>query len=65
MVDDLLPYDLEPQLILIHQLNDMPSQAIKVPKPTIKGQKMGGGPIPGNSCLFLKILEIILLLISL
>lgn len=29
-------------------LNDTPAGAMVLPRLTIKGQKVGGGPIPGN-----------------
>ena len=41
------------------------TSTITVPRPTIKDQKLGGGPIPGDLCPFPKIVEIILLLIVL
>ena len=42
-----------------------PTGVMTVPKLTIKGQKVGSGPIPRNPCFFPKILGIILPLISL
>ena len=45
-------------------LNDTLTGAMTVPRLTIKGQKMGSDPIPGNPCPFPKIVEIILPLIS-
>jgi len=53
-------------LTVIHQhLNDTPTGTMVVPRVTIKGQKVGSGPIPGNLCPFSKIVGIILPLISL
>jgi len=46
-------------------LNDKPTGAMTVLRPTIKGQKAGGGPIPGNPHLFPEIVGILLPLISL
>ena len=46
-------------------LNDIPTNAMTVPRLTIKGQKVGSGPIPGNPHSFPKIVGTILLLISL
>ena len=53
-----LPLDLEPQytLTVTHQhLNDTPTGTMTVPRPTRKGHKVGGGPIPGNPHPFPKI----------
>ena len=54
-------------LIVIHyqMLNDTPTRAMTVLRLTIKGQKVGGGPIPGNLHPFSKIIGIILPLVSL
>ena len=65
-----LPVDLEHihimnTFIVIHQLNDTPTSAMTVLRPTIKGQKVGGGPIPRNPQPLPKIVGIILPLISL
>ena len=46
-------------------LNDIPTNAMTIPKLTIKGQKVGSELIPGNPHSFPKILGTILLLISL
>ena len=51
-------------LTLISMLNDIPSGSITVLRPTIKGQTMGGGPIPRNPHSFPKIIRIILPLIN-
>ena len=45
-------------------LHDLSTGAMTVPRPTIKGQKVGGDPIPGNLHPFPKIVGIILPLIS-
>ena len=62
-----LPVDLEFHytLIVTRQLNDMPTGAMTVPRPTIKGQKVGSGPIPGNPHPFPEIVGIIFPFISL
>ena len=64
-----LPLDLEPHCTLIviyqHMLSDTPTSTMAVPRLTIKGQKVGAGPIPGNPCPFSKIVGIILPLVSL
>ena len=55
MVKDLFPVELGPphyMLIAVHQLNDSATRAMTVLKPTIKVQKGGGGPIPGNPLPF-------------
>ena len=54
-------------LVVIHQhmLNDTPTSTMTVPRLTIKGQKGGSGPIPGNPRPFPEIVGIILPLISL
>ena len=52
-------------VILWPMLNDTPTGAITVLRPTIKGQKVGSDPIPRNLHPFPKILGIILPLISL
>ena len=41
-------------------LNDTPTSAMTLLRPTIKGQKVGHGPIPGNPCPFPQIIEILL-----
>ena len=46
-------------------LNNTPTGATTVSRPTVKGQKVGGGPIPGKPRPFPKIVGIILPLISL
>ena len=38
-------------------VNDTPTGPVTVPKLTVKDQKVGGGPILGNLCLFSKILR--------
>ena len=45
-------------------LNDIPTGAMKIPKLTIKDQKVGSGPTPGNPCPFPERAGIILLLVS-
>ena len=45
-------------------LSDTPTSAMTVLRLTIKGQKVGSGPIPGNLCPFPKIVGIILSLIA-
>ena len=59
--------DLEPHytLTVTDQLNVTPTGATTVPRPTVKGQKVGGGPISGNLRPFSKIIGIILPLVSL
>ena len=52
-------------LIVIHELHDTPAGAKIFPRLPIKGQKLGGRPIPGNPHPFPKIVGIILPLISL
>ena len=46
-------------------INDTATDAMKVPRPTLKGQKVGGDPIPANSHPFPQIAGTILPLISL
>ena len=46
-------------------LNDTTTGAMTVQRLTIVGQKVGGGPIPGNFHPFPKIVGIILPLVSL
>jgi len=46
-------------------LNDPPTSARTVLRPTMKGQTEGGGPVPGNLCPFPKTVEIICLFVSL
>ena len=48
-----------------HKLNDTPTGALTVPRLIIKGQKVGGGPVPGNLHSFSKVVGTILPLISL
>ena len=64
-----IPLDLKPQYTLTetheHVLNDTPTGSITVPRLTIEGQKVGGGPIPVSPCPFPPIFGIILPLISL
>jgi len=43
----------------------MPRDALTVPRPTLKGQKVGDGLIPGNLCPFLNTVGIILPLMNL
>ena len=43
----------------------MPTGALTIPRLTIKGQKVGSDPIPGNPHPFFKVVGIILSLISL
>ena len=49
-----LPVDLEPHymLIVIYQLNDTPTSAMTVLRPTIKGPKVDSDPVPGHLCPF-------------
>ena len=63
-----LQLDLDPQYTLIathQQDNETTRDARMVPRLTIKDQKVGGGPIPGNIRPFPKIVGLILPLISL
>ena len=64
-----LPVDLEPHYMLIvihlHVLNYTPTVARTVLRLTIKGQKVGSGPILGNPCPFPNIIGIFLPLVSL
>ena len=48
-----------------HKLNDTPTGALTVPRLIIKGQKVGGGTVPGNLHSFSKVVGTILPLISL
>ena len=63
MAEDLTSLDLEPHCTLIvthqHMLSDTPAGAMTVLRPTIKGQKVDGGPDPGNPCPFPEIVKII------
>ena len=45
-------------------INDTPTGAMTVPRPTIKDQQVCGGPIPGNPHPFPKITGILVSLIS-
>ena len=71
MVEDSPSVDLEPHYVFIviykHTLKDTPTGTMTVLRSTIKGQKVGDGPFPGNLHPFPKIvgLRIILPLISL
>ena len=67
MAENQLPVDFEPHYAFteIHQQNDTLTGDMTVLRLTIKGQKVGSGPISGNLCLFSKIVGIILLLVSL
>ena len=59
--------DLDPHYLLIvmySHLNNTPTRVMTVRRLTIKGQKVGGGPIPGNPS-FPRIVGIILPPISL
>ena len=51
-------------LCYISKLNDIPTGTMTFPRPTIKGQNVGGGPIPGNPPMA-PIVGILLPLISL
>lgn len=46
-------------------LNDTSTDAMEVPRPTLKGQKVGGDPIPAHSHPFPQIPGTVLPLISL
>lgn len=48
----------------MHQLNGMPMGTVTVLRLTMEGQRVGGDPVPGNLCPFLKLVTIILPLIS-
>ena len=62
-----IPIGSEPQTYIVtHQhLNEKPTSTMAVPRPTIKDQKVGSGPIPRNPCLFPQIIGITLPLVSL
>ena len=55
----MVEYQLQ-QILSLIMLNDAPTSAMTVLSLTIKGQKVGGGPIPGNPHRFPKIIGIIL-----
>jgi len=38
--------ELHYTLFAVHQLNDMPTGTMTVQRPSVKGQKLGSGPIP-------------------
>ena len=46
-------------------LTDTPTGTMTVLRPTVKGQKVGNGPAPGNHCPVLEIVAIILPLLNL
>ena len=64
-----IPLDLKPQYTLIvthqHVLIDTPTGSMTVPRLTIEGQKVGGGPIPVSPCPSSPVFGIILPLNSL
>ena len=69
MAEDWTSLDLEPHYTFVaihqHMLSDTPTGTITVLRLTIKGQRVGGGPIPGNPRPFPKIFGIIFSLVSL
>lgn len=67
MAENQLPVDFEPHYALteLRQQNDTLTGDMTVLRLTIKGQKVGRGPISGNLCLFSKMVGIIPLLVSL
>ena len=65
IIGDSLPSEPPGTIIHYHKLNDTPTGALTVPRLIINGQKVGGGPIPGNLHSFSKVVGTILPLISL
>ena len=65
IIAESLPSEPAGKIMNYHKLNDTPTGALTVPRLIIKGQKVGGGPVPGNLHSFSKVVGTILPLISL
>ena len=65
IIGESLPSEPAGKIMYYHKLNDTPTGALTVPRLIIKGQKVGGGPVPGNLHSFSKVVGTILPLISL
>ena len=69
MAEDSTSSCLEPHytfiVIYYHMLKCTPIVAVTVPRLNIKSQKVGSGPVPGNSQSFPQIVKIIFPLFSL